>query len=90
VLRTWETFKDNGGALGCGVLVDPRDLVDAPEGNGSVLFVTRVAAGAPAVYYAGSAWDHGGTITTPALWDVYLAGWAQRLRAPVVVTVTAR
>jgi hypothetical protein len=90
VLRTWEAFKDNMGSLGCAVLVDPRDLVDAPEGNGSQLLVTRVAAGAPAVYYTGSAWDRGGNITTPALWDAYLASWADRLRTPVVVTWTAR
>jgi len=90
VLRTWEPFKENGGFLGCAVLVDPRDLVDAPEGNGSVLLVTRVAAGAPAVYHTGSAWDRGGTITTAALWDAYLASWADRLRTPVVVTWTAR
>lgn len=90
VLRTWEPFKDNAGFLGCAVMVDPGEWVDAAEDNGSFLIVTRVPGGAPAVYYAGSAWDRGGTIKTPALWDEYLALWARRWRAPVSVTVGGR
>ena len=90
VLRTWEPFKDNAGFLGCAVMVDPGEWVDAAEDNGSFLIVTRVPGGAPAVYYAGSAWDRGGTIKTPALWDAYLAVWARRWRAPVSVTVGGR
>ena len=93
VLRTWEPLANNAtanGYLGCSVVVDPRDLIDAPESDGSVLLVTRVAAGTPAVYWAGSAWDRGGSITTAALWDRYLDDWAARLRTPVVVSVTSR
>jgi hypothetical protein len=86
VLRTWEPFKDNG-FLGCAVIVDPRELVETAEDNGSFLLVTRVPGGAPAVYYAGSVWDRGGTIRSPAQWDEYLAAWAGRLRTPVTVTV---
>jgi len=87
VVRTWEPFTNNNGFVGCGVIVDPRDVVDAPELDGNVLLATRVAAGTPAVYWAGSAWDRGGSITTAALWDKYLDEWAARLRAPVTVQV---
>jgi pectinesterase len=85
VLRTWEAFSNNNGNVGCGVVVDPRDVADAPELDGNILLVTRVAAGTPAVYFAGSAWDRGGSITTVALWDKYLDDWAARMRMPVVV-----
>jgi pectinesterase len=87
VMRTWEAFANNNGNVGCGVIADPRDVADAPELDGNVLLVTRVAAGRPAIAWAGSAWDRGGTITTAAAWDRYLDDWAARLRAPVVVQV---
>jgi pectinesterase len=87
VMRTWEAFAGNNGNVGCGVIADPREVADAPELDGNVLLVTRVAAGTPAVYWAGSAWDRGGAIATAAAWDRYLDDWAARLRAPVVVTV---
>ena len=37
VLRTWEAFKDKDGNLGCGVIVDPRDLVDMPRVDNNYL-----------------------------------------------------
>jgi hypothetical protein len=91
ILRTWEPldYSDNGN-LGCGVIVDPRDLVDTPEADGNYLFVTRVAAGTPAVYWAGTAWDRGGAITTPEAFDTYLDNWAVRVRVPVTVGIAKR
>jgi hypothetical protein len=90
VIRTWEPVVNSQGALGCGVIVDPREVVDAPEADGNILLATRVAGGTPAVYWAGSAWDRGGAITTVAAWDRYLADWAARLHAPVTVEVGRR
>lgn len=87
ILRTWEAFANNNGNVGCGVVVDPRDVADAPELDGNILLVTRVAGGTPAVYWAGSAWDRGGSITSAALWDKYLEEWAQRTRSAVTVQV---
>jgi pectinesterase len=87
ILRTWEPFSNNNGSVGCGVIADVRDVAETPELDGNILIVTRVAGGTPAVYWAGSAWDRGGSITTAALWDRYLDEWAARLRTPVTVQV---
>jgi pectinesterase len=87
VLRTWEPFANNNGSVGCGVVTDARDVTDAPELDGNILLVTRVAAGTPAIYWAGSAWDRGGSITSAALWDKYLDDWAARMKTPVTVQI---
>ena len=81
ILRSWETLANNNGNVGCGVVADPREVADAPELDGNLLLVTRVAGGTPAIYWAGTAWDRGGTITTAALWDTYLNEWGARVRA---------
>jgi len=88
VLRTWEAFKGEDGNLGCGIIVDPRDLVDMPHVDNNYLVVTRVPGGTPAVYWAGTTWDKAGEITTIAAWDKYLDDWSVRLRAPVTVQIS--
>jgi len=90
MLRTWEAFANNNGNVGCGVVADPRDVTDAPELDGNILLVTRVAGGTPAIYWAGTAWDRGGTITTAAAWDGYLNDWAARVRVPVTVQISGK
>jgi Domain of unknown function (DUF4861) len=90
ILRTWEAFANNNGNVGCGVVADPREVADAPELDGNLLLVTRVAGGTPAIYWSGTAWDRGGAITTAALWDTYLNEWAARVRTPVTVQIGSK
>jgi hypothetical protein len=85
-LRTWEPFKGNG-YLGCGVVIDPAAVAAAPDTASEYLIVARVPEKGPAVYYAGSAWDKAGTITSAALWDRYIADVAKRVASPLEVTV---
>jgi hypothetical protein len=90
VLRTWEPFRDaaENGHLGCGVILDPAVLVDAPaEADGNVLLVGAVGPDGVASYYAGSAWDRGGYVADVAAWDARLAAAAARVRSPVEVAV---
>jgi hypothetical protein len=89
LLRTWEPVVNNQGAIACGVIVDPREVADAAELDGNILLISRVAAGTPAVHWAGSAWDRGG-MATLADWDRYLQDWAGRLRAPVTTEIVRR
>jgi pectinesterase len=90
ILRTWEAFANNNGNVGCGVVADPRDVADAPELDGNILLVTRVAGGTPAVYWSGTAWDRGGNVTTAATWDAYLNDWAARVRTPVTIQLASK
>lgn len=87
ILRTWEPVKGNGH-FGCGVIIPPGTAASATELEANYLLIAPVPASGPAVYYAGSAWDRGGTITDVAAWDAYLANAARRLANPAVVSVS--
>jgi hypothetical protein len=87
VLRTWEPFKDNGGHLGCAIVIDPAALAESTEASGEYLIVARVPKQGPATYFAGSAWDKAGVITSATDWDRYTAEAARRLLTPPRVTI---
>jgi hypothetical protein len=87
VLRTWETFKGDAGELGCGIVIDPSQLVEFTEADGNYLAVAKVPPGQPGVYYAGFGWDKSGDFKSVNEWDRYLAEAARRLRAPIEVKV---
>lgn len=88
VMRSWEAFSGDNGHVGCGVVVDPRDIVDAPpQIDGNYLLVTKVPAGTPAVYWSGAGWDRSGDFANLAAWDAYLDAFARRTQAPVAVTI---
>lgn len=88
VLRTWEPFREPNGHLACGVVMDAASLVDGPEeADGNVLLVGVAPLDAPAVYYAGSAWDRGGHVADLAAWDAYLSAFAARVRSPVEIAI---
>jgi hypothetical protein len=88
-LRAWEPIKNVAGGLGLAVIVpDPSQILDFPQAEGNYLVVTKVASGAPVVYYAGFAWE--ATKQVPggvAGWDAFVAETAQKLRAPLEVSV---
>jgi hypothetical protein len=88
IVRTWEHLNRYGenGWLGCGVIVDPKSVVDVHEEGGNELVVARTAATA-ASWHAGSGWDRSGFFADAAAWDRYLDAFAARLRAPLRVEV---
>lgn len=90
VLRTWEAFKGNAGSLGCGIIVDPTQVLEFTEADGNYLVSARVPLGQPAVYHAGFGWDRSGDFAGVEDWDRYLEQAARRLRAPIQTTLTAR
>jgi hypothetical protein len=90
LLRTWEPVKADGSNFGCGIIVEPGEVVDYVEADGNVLVVTGVAPGGVATYYAGSGWDKSGDFKTVDDWDGYLDQAAKRIRSPLAVSVAAR
>jgi hypothetical protein len=90
LLRTWEPVKADGSHFGCGVIVDPGQVVDFAEADGNVLIVTGVAADGLVTYYAGSGWDKSGDFNTVDDWDGYLDQAAKRIRSPLAVSVASR
>ena len=89
-LRSWEAYRGTAGNMGCGVVVDPAQLVEFGETDGNYVAVAKIAAGKPAVYHAGFGWDKSGDFKGVEDWDRYLDQAAQRLRTPVEVTLKAR
>jgi len=85
-LRTWETMKGNG-QLGCAIIMDPAVITDVTEADGNYLVAARVPAEGPAVYYAGFGWDKSGDFAGVENWERYVDQFAQRLRAPVTVSL---
>jgi hypothetical protein len=90
VMRTWEAFKGDAGHLGCGVIIDPTMLVEFTESDGNYLAVARVPTSGPATYFAGFGWDKSGDFKDVADWDRYLQFAAQRLKSPLVVSLSSR
>ena len=85
-LRTWETMKGNG-QLGCAIIMNPAVITDVTEADGNYLGAARVPAEGPAVYYAGFGWDKSGDFAGVENWERYVDQFAQRLRAPVTVSL---
>ena len=85
-LRTWETMKGNG-QLGCAIIMNPAVITDVTDADGNYLVAARVPAEGPAVYYAGFGWDRSGDFAGVDDWERYVDQFAQRLRAPVTVSL---
>jgi Domain of unknown function (DUF4861) len=85
-LRTWETLKGNG-QLGCAIIMDPAVIAEITEADGNYLVAARVPREGPAVYYAGFGWDKSGDFGGVDDWERYVDQSAQRLRAPVAVSL---
>jgi unsaturated rhamnogalacturonyl hydrolase len=69
--------------------IDPeKQLKPGIEGLppvGNMLAITQVAPGKPLVYYFGAGWSRSGDFPTRDSWTRYVARFADRLRAPLVV-----
>jgi Domain of unknown function (DUF4861) len=89
-LRTWEPVKGGTGEFGCAIVIDPAAIVDLADADGNSLVIARVAAGSPAVYYAGTAWNRGGDFSGVADWDRYVEQWTQRIKSPLRVQVNTQ
>jgi len=89
-LAAWgPTAPKNGGhgEIGTAVII-PRDRVaDWKEEHGHYLAVSSATSGQPVVNYVGAAWTAAGDIPSPQAWWKYLDSFAQRLGAPITVTV---
>lgn len=89
-LRSWEPLKDDAGMLGCGILINPAELVDFTEADGNYLVTQKVQPGKPAVHYAGFGWTKSGDFRTVEDWDRFLAEFAGRLRSPLDVKLSVQ
>ena len=88
-MRTWEPVKE-AGFLGCGVVLDPLQILATAEADGNVLVTAAIPPAGRVVYYAGFGSDRSGDFATMADWDRYLDQFGRRLRSPIEIAVLAR
>ena len=86
-LTIWEPVEKNLGMQGLAVVVDPRSLDKAAEDKLNNLVVLKPGLATPVSYWAGFAWDRAGRITSRESWNTYVDQFAERLGAPIDVTV---
>lgn len=86
ILRTWETFPDDHGQLGCAVIVDPANLIAFTQDAKNFLALVKMPADRVISYYAGFGWSQSG-FPAAADWGSYVSDYAERLKSPVIITV---
>src|SRR5215469_7682901 len=86
ILRSWESL-DNHGKLGCAIIADPALLTGFPEDSKNFLATMKIPENRVVSYYAGFGWSDAGFRTSED-WGRYVTDFAQRVRAPLQVTVS--
>jgi hypothetical protein len=85
-LRSWETLDDHG-KLGCAIIADPAMLTGFSEDAKNFLATMKIPENRVVSYYAGFGWSEAGFPTSED-WDRHVSEFAERLRAPLQVTVS--
>jgi len=88
VRTQWIAQKTNG-QLGTAVIVPGPAFQEFAEDDRNLLVLARAVSGQPLRYAVGAAWSRAGDIVSSEAWTAYVAAWAQRLNAPVRVTLSA-
>lgn len=86
ILRTWESFPDDHGQLGCAVIIDPRNLIAFTQDAQNFLALVKIPADRRISYYAGFGWSQSG-FPTATDWQTYVFDYAEGLKSPVDITV---
>lgn len=91
-LSTWGPVeRKNGGhgSLGTAVLLPSAQFTDVAEIENHFLALSTARSGVPAVQYAGAGWTASGDFRGVEDWWRYLDAFAERLSAPIRVTIGA-
>lgn len=85
----WETIDDS--QLGTGVVIDPRSIIDHNDYRTTKKDLSQIYIIAKpekkVIYYTGFGWSKAGVITSKETWNAYLDQFAQRIAAPLQVSV---
>lgn len=88
-IALWGPIEEvpNSGDLGTGVVMSAAAFKKVAEADNHLLALGTAKVGQPVVYWAGAGWTKSGDFSSAADWDRYLDEWAQRVAAPLRVTV---
>jgi hypothetical protein len=89
VLAIWEPMEKNRGMQGVAAIVDPNKFMKQAEDKLNDLLLVNAGQDNSIDYWAGNAWDKAGKITTADGWKKYVDEFAQGVRSPIEVNVSA-
>lgn len=85
------TTKDSvNGYLGTGIVVPHSDFAGFVEDDNHYLALGRMSGKGTFVYYSGAGWTRSGDFANEKAWKSYLHSFAQRIRAPLKVSVALK
>ena len=88
-LISWQAVEKNNGMQGVAVIVPDAKTIDGQAEDKANNLVLLKSPQLQASYWAGFAWDKAGKITSADAWKKYIDEFAQRVRSPVEVSVSA-
>jgi pectinesterase len=89
-LTGWGLVDPKGGGhgeLGTAVLIPAGSVANWKEAFGHYMAVSSAPSGKPVVHYIGAGWTASGDFPTPQSWWGYLDAMAQRIDAPLRVSI---
>lgn len=88
----WGQTNDDpvNGSLGTGVVLTKSSYVKMSEDKDQYLIIGRAKTGKAFTYYAGAGWTRSGDFSSIDDWSNYLDQCAQKLRAPLKVSIGAQ
>jgi Domain of unknown function (DUF4861) len=88
-LAIWEPMEKNRGMQGLAAIVDPGKFVKQTEDKQNDLLLVKAEPDNSIDCWAGFAWNKAGKITTAEAWKKYVDDFAQSVRSPIEVSVSA-
>jgi hypothetical protein len=86
-LAKWEPMEKNAGHQGLALIVDPQLLEKQAQDQRNLLLLVKAPANRVS-YWAGFGWDKAGRFATFDAWKTHVDEFAQRVRAPIKVSVS--
>jgi pectinesterase len=84
------TENEEIGYLGTGIVIPGARVKEMKENAIHALIVGNVELGKTLTYYAGAGWTRSGDFSSEADWNKYLSTFAQKVRSPLVATISAK
>ncbi len=88
VLWHWEPDHRPHGRIGTAVIV-PGGFAETVDAAGNRLALATATPDRPFVHYVGAGWNQSGDFGNVPAWQDYVRDFAQRLQAPLVLTMLA-
>jgi hypothetical protein len=88
-IAIWEPTEKNQGMQGVAAIFDAQKFDRQAEDKLNNLIVLKAGSDKPVSYWSGFAWDRARKITSAKAWKEYVDAFANGLRSPIDVSVTA-